>query len=146
MMNTLSGEQLIALVTFLVTTISSGIGVAFKRWADAKIARQTALLKAGAEKQAAELKADAEREKALSDAWERLVTSAEKREMAANERTDKTVASMATLTATVGELTTTLKLVSTSSTDMMANQVKMLEEMRKCSQGIDILSRDLPRR
>lgn len=135
MMSTLSGEQVIALVTLLMTTISGGIGVAFKRWADAKVASQTAWLKS-----------NAETEKALSSAWERLVTSAEKREVAANERTDKTIASLGTLTATVADLTVTLKLVSSSSTDMVANQIKMLEEMRKCSQSIDGLSRDLPRR
>ena len=145
-MATLTGEQLIALVTLIITTLGGGIGVAFKRWADAKVASQTI-----------ELKTEADKSKALADAQERLVNAAEKREFAANERaekreaeanarTDRAIASTAQLTAAVGELSATLKLLGTGQTDMMTMQKQIQEELRKCSTAIDGFGRDLSRR
>lgn len=141
-MATLTGEQLIALVTLIMTTLGGGIGVAFKRWADAKVVSQTADLKAEADKG----KVAADTSKALADAWERLVVSAEKRETAANERNDRTLASVGTLTTTMSELSGTLKLLGGATTDMIDNQKVILDELRKCSVAVDGVSRELARR
>ncbi len=134
-MDTLSGEQLVVLVTLLVTTASGGVGFVAKRVADAKVIRQTA-----------ELKVEAERNAALSSAWERLVSSAERREEAANERTDRTIASVAQLTSTVGELSATLKLLASASKDVTESQRSILDELKRCSASIDGLGRDMLRR
>jgi kynureninase len=95
----ITAEQLLAILGLIIGP-SSLVGVLVKRWADDR-----------AESRAAETKAQADQAKALADAWARLVDAAEKREVAANDRTDRSIASIAQLTSALTELTNTNKLV-----------------------------------
>jgi hypothetical protein len=100
-MGNLNGEQIITLVGLVMTALSGGVGFLAKRWADGRILVETA-----------ELKANADRDKALADAWLRMVTKAEEREDAAIGRIKATTETMNELSlavrqfADIGRVTT----------------------------------------
>lgn len=130
----LTGEQLIALITLLVATLSGGIGASFKRWADAKVVKETAALQA-----------EASQSKALSDAWLRMVDAAEKREAASNDRVEKALAGLAAVTAALSEQTAASKMmleeIKRGSESLAANKTT-LEEVRRVVTQLDASFRE----
>jgi hypothetical protein len=107
-----------AFVTVVFGAITSGIGWLAKRWADHRVARETAELTQQATVQAA-----------LANAQERLITTAEQREAAANARTDKAL-----------ELNATLQTITT---EQMATIKLILDEVRRGNGNYEALVREL---
>ena len=107
-----------AFATVVFGAMTSAIGWLAKRWADRKIAKETA-----------ELTAEANLQAALTQAQERLITDAKERESAANARTDKALELNATLTTITTEQMATIKLI--------------LDEVRRGNGNYEALVREL---
>lgn len=104
--------------TSVFGAITGAIAWAAKRWADRRVAKDTAVLTEEATLQAA-----------LAKAQERLITAAERREADANARTDKALGQVDALT--------------TITTELIASNKLILEEVRRGNGNYESLVREL---
>lgn len=108
-----------AFLTLAFTTIAGGIGWAGKRWSDTRVAR--------AEKEA---KKAGELASQLSTAQDRLIASAERRELEQAARTDEAIAGIAKLTTSIAELVATNRTLATEVQRANANVEYILRERK----------------
>ena len=104
--------------TAVFGAVTGAVGWLAKRWADRRVARDTAALPTEASLQAA-----------LAKAQERIISAAEQREAAANARADKTLDQVDALT--------------TISTELMASNRLILEEVKRLNGNHEALVREL---
>lgn len=107
-----------AFATVVFGSLTSSVAWLANRWANRKVARETAVLTERANVHAE-----------LAKAQERLITAAESREQAANARTDKALELNATLTTITTEQMATIKLI--------------LDEVRRGNGNYEALVREL---
>lgn len=103
--------------TLAFTTLCGGVGWTVKRWADRRLVEATA-----------EAKVAGETASRLALTQERLIESAERRELEANKRTDAAIAGLARLTDVVTEMSATSKTLA--------------EEVRRGNQNTEYLMRE----
>lgn len=103
--------ELIALVTTVFVTTAGGVGVAFKTWADRRIAAETAEVKREQEITAALAASQTARIDEAKTREKEANERADKREETANRRMEAALAGMAQLTQVVTEMSATNKAV-----------------------------------
>jgi hypothetical protein len=113
-----------AFVTLVFTTIAAGVGSIVKRWSDNRVSEANAEAKIAAE--IAAVAADTAAR--LAAAQDRLIESAEKREVAATARMESALQGLAQLTHVVTELTNINKVT--------------LEEVRRANTNFETVIRD----
>jgi hypothetical protein len=123
----LSGEQIVALVTLLTSSVGGGAALLWRSFIKPRDQRLSDIEQAQAE--AREARA-AFQEFVLS-----RITMAEKERDASNTRAETAIASMAVLTGTVNDLSSTMRQSGTSLT----------EEVRKANATLDAILRDAGR-